>query len=99
MTVLYKHKKRYIKRIRDLYLRIDQNDSDSISLSEFFKLIDLMEENSQWQIPFMEDNKYWLRFRNFINKKFYLKKIVSSVQFEILMFVIVIVNSIILLLG
>lgn len=45
MKVAYLRKKRYIKRIRDLYLSIDVNDSNSISLNEFFDLIDIIEKN------------------------------------------------------
>lgn len=45
MTLAYKNKKRYIKRIKDLYVKIDSNESNSISLNEYFELIDLMELN------------------------------------------------------
>lgn len=57
----------YIKRIRDLYLAIDTNDSNSISLNEFFELIDILEENPKWHIPMFPDSVYWDKFRKFIN--------------------------------
>lgn len=48
MSDIYKYKKRYLKRIKPLYLKIDVNDSNSISLSEFFRLVDIIEENEHW---------------------------------------------------
>lgn len=48
MALNYKHKKRLIKRIDELYLQIDVNDSNSISLNEFFELIDIIEANAKW---------------------------------------------------
>lgn len=43
MSKLYLNKKRYKKRIKDFFIQIDINDSDSISLNEFFDIIDIME--------------------------------------------------------
>ena len=43
MQLAYKNKKRFTKRIDDLYLKLDSSDSNSISLNEFFELIDYIE--------------------------------------------------------
>ena len=56
MILNFKHKKRLIKRIEELYLQIDVNDSDSISLNEFFELIDIIEANAKWQLPLFGDS-------------------------------------------
>ena len=40
MQLAYKNKKRFTKRIDNLYLKLDSSDSNSISLNEFFELID-----------------------------------------------------------
>jgi hypothetical protein len=48
MKSVYMNKKSYIKKIKPLYLMIDINDSDSISLNEFFDLIDILEGDPKY---------------------------------------------------
>ena len=48
MENLYLQKKTYIKRINDLYKLIDRNDNNSISVNEFFEIIDILEKNPRF---------------------------------------------------
>ncbi len=48
MLEVYLHKKRYIKRISELYKCLDSNESDSVSVNEFFDLIDHLEKNPRF---------------------------------------------------
>ena len=68
------------------------NDSNSISLNEFFGLVDVLERNPNFHIPLFSDWNIWENFRIFINKKFYFKKISKSTPFEIFMVIILIAN-------
>ncbi len=92
MSGVYLLKKRYIKRIRSLYLKIDLNDSDSISLNEFFDLIDTMEKNPKYHVPLIPDSEYWHKIRLFINKYLKFKYIGKNIYFEIFMFVVLTLN-------
>jgi hypothetical protein len=55
MEKVYKYKRRYCKRIKYLYKELDKNESNSITLNEFFDLIDIMEQNDKWHIPIFSD--------------------------------------------
>jgi hypothetical protein len=48
MKVIYLNKKRYIKRIDKLFSFIDLNESGSISITEFFEIIDIVEKNPEF---------------------------------------------------
>ena len=50
MKEAYMHKKRYIKeeRLNELYKLIDTNESNSISVNEFFELLDILEKNKRF---------------------------------------------------
>ena len=97
MSIAYKQKKRYVKRIRDLYLAIDTNDSNSISLNEFFELIDVLEENPKWHLPMFPDSQNWNRFRKYLNRKIKLKLFAKSTGFEGFMFLVLIVNCVVII--
>ena len=94
MKIAYMNKGRYIKRIRELYLQIDTNDTNSISLNEFFELIDILEQNPKWHLPSIPDSQIWDNFRKFFNKNLKFKMIAKSNIFEAFMFVILIINSV-----
>ena len=94
MKIAYMNKGRYIKRIRELYLQIDTNDTNSISLNEFFELIDILEQNPKWHLPSIPDSEIWDNFRKFFNKNLKFKMIAKSNIFEAFMFVILIINSV-----
>ena len=63
MSECYLNKKRYIKKINDLYLKLDNNQSDGVSLNEFFELIEIMEKEPYFQIPSYPDFAIWENFR------------------------------------
>ena len=50
MEKVYLHKKHYIKKdhIDELYRLIDKNDDDSLSVNEFFELIDILDRNPKF---------------------------------------------------
>jgi hypothetical protein len=57
-----------MKRIRELYLNIDKNDSNSISINEFFDLIEVMLGNPNFIVPILPDFHWWYLVRRFFNK-------------------------------
>ena len=59
MAEVYYQKKKYLKRIKDLYLTLDKNDSNSMSVNEFFDLVENIEANSKYEPPLMPDLKQW----------------------------------------
>ena len=65
MTEVYLKRKRYVKRIKDLYKQIDSNESNSVSVNEFFELIDILEKDSQFHIPLFPDLYIWDVVRKF----------------------------------
>jgi len=67
MSLAFKNKKRYTKRINDLYLKLDSNKNGTISLNEYFELIDIMEGNEQWHIPLFGDLEIWIKIRAYLN--------------------------------
>jgi len=43
MTIVYDSKKRYLKRIDELFNLMDCNQNEKVTINEFFELIDIME--------------------------------------------------------
>ena len=78
-------------------MAIDTNDSNSISLNEFFELIDVLEENPQWHLPMFPDSAIWDKFRKLINKHVKFKAIGKSTWFELFMFIVLIVNCVVII--
>jgi len=100
MQVLYKHKKRFTKKIPALYKFLDNNESGTITLNEFFEIIEVMEKNPEFAVPLFGDLKIW----NIIRKKFFnnilkIKKIVKHIVFEIFITLILISNCICLIIA
>jgi len=56
MSEVYYHKKRYVKRIQSLYQCMDFSENGSISLTEFFDLIDIIEKKTEYGIPLFPDS-------------------------------------------
>lgn len=57
MSGIYFQKKSFLKRIKNLYLTLDKNDSNSMSVNEFFDLVENIEANSTFEPPLMPDLK------------------------------------------
>lgn len=57
MSEIYFQKKSFLKRIKNLYLTLDKNDSNSMSVNEFFDLVENIEANSTFEPPLMPDLK------------------------------------------
>lgn len=71
---------------------MDSNNNGSISINEFFDIIDVLEEDSQFSIPIFPDSLIWEHLRNFLNHHLKFKAIANSPWFDLLMFLIVIAN-------
>jgi hypothetical protein len=74
-------------------LKIDENETNSISINEFFELIECIESDTKFFLPLFPDLKLWDTFRRFMNQYLKIKIIVRSGYFEIGMFIVLIVNS------
>lgn len=100
MKRLYLHRKEYMKKIRRLYLNIDQNDSQQISMNEFFDIIDVIERYPEFDAPSFSDQAIWMTIRAKANGgRWSLKVISRSWIFETIMMVLLIVNCTFLILG
>ncbi|KAL4467991.1 hypothetical protein ABPG72_015861 [Tetrahymena utriculariae] len=99
MSCLYLKKKSFIKKIKQLHDILDTNQTQSLSLNEFFEIIDVMEKNPRFQVPSFKDYKSWEAFRFKMNNKFYCKKIARSTIFEVAMLTILIINCVILFIS
>jgi len=47
----YLNKKRMLKRVPALFRLMDDNENGSVSLNEFFQIIDHIQKNSKFSIP------------------------------------------------
>ncbi|EAR82678.2 cation channel family transporter (macronuclear) [Tetrahymena thermophila SB210] len=99
MSNLYLKKKSFLKKIKQLHCILDTNQTQSLSLNEFFEIIDVMEKNPRFQVPAFKDYKSWDIFRQKMNQKFYCKKIARSPIFDVSMLLILIINCAILFIS
>ncbi|KAL4429432.1 hypothetical protein ABPG74_021019 [Tetrahymena malaccensis] len=99
MSCLYLKKKSFLKKIKQLHFILDTNQTQSLSLNEFFEIIDVMEKNPRFQVPSFKDYKFWEVFRQKMNQKFYCKKIARSALFEGLMLFVLVINCVILFIS
>ena len=74
MQMVYLEQEEKYPWIKEIFILMDENHNDKICLNEFDNLIDLMEKRFKYSIPACRPSKYWLIFRNYLNKKlkFYL---------------------------
>lgn len=63
------------------------------------KLCKLMEEDSHIMPPRFNDWQTFIRFRRWLRKHWYLKKIVNSDFFDIVVIIVIIVNFIIIMVS
>ena len=48
MKAVYLHKRNYYHKINDLFMLLDDNENNYITLTEFNELIDIMERNKKY---------------------------------------------------
>ncbi len=109
MKEVYYQKRRNIKRIKELYLTLDTNDNGSIviiilflffkSINEFFDIIENLEKHSKFAVPLCRDFELWDKIRHFINKTFYIKKIIRNKWFDRFIFTVLITNIVSILVN
>ncbi|EGR34811.1 hypothetical protein IMG5_001520 [Ichthyophthirius multifiliis] len=99
---IYKHKnklKKTKKKQESLFLHLDKQQQQILTLDDFFDLIDVLESNKKFSLPYIKDNLCWKKTRNFFNKKLYLKKIANNNYFELFMSIVLIFNIIVIILS
>jgi hypothetical protein len=106
MLFVYKNKTRYAHQIKELSFKMDPNNNSVIVniklkqfVSDFMKLGKYMEESAELRPPLFDDWLWFIRFRDHLNYRLHLDKIVESDWYEVVIMLVVIVNIIIVLLS
>jgi hypothetical protein len=66
------------KEIQDFYILLDHNESGRISIEEFFNVLQIIDENKKYAIDWMRTLQVWEDFREFMNRRLKLRKILDS---------------------
>lgn len=80
-----------------MYDCLDTNNNKTLSIDEFFEVIEVMESHEKFAIPLIKRKKQWKSFRRAIDKKLKLSKIASNFIYNIIVFVIMVVNCALLI--
>lgn len=68
-----------------------------MKMEDFATVGEVIKENRKLITPDAPELAIWMKFRGFLNDKLKLRHAVEHIGFEILMFIVVIVNSVVLI--
>ncbi|EGR34843.1 hypothetical protein IMG5_000710 [Ichthyophthirius multifiliis] len=75
-----------------LWNYINQERQNKINIDQFFNVIDIIEQQKEFSLSKIKPFKQWIKFRNYILKKFNLQIYVENLYFEIFIFIITLIS-------
>lgn len=75
---------------------MDTNNNKTLSIDEFFEVVEVIESHDAFAIPLIRRRQFWKKFREKLNQKFHFNKIASSFQYNLIIFFLMISNCAIL---
>ena len=92
MLYTYRNKLRLIDQIKELSFRLDENQDSDLFVSEFLNFCKVIEQEPDMYPPQFDDWSPYIRFRKFLKRKLYLKKVVNSMTFRVIVTLITVAS-------
>ena len=76
---------------------MDTNNNQTLSIDEFFEVVEVLESHESFAIPLIKRRTFWKTFREKINKKFHFFALANSFPYNLIIFILMIINCAILI--
>ena len=71
---------------------MDTNNNKTLSIDEFFEVVEVLESHESFAIPLMKRRKFWKMFREKLNSKFKFLNLANSFNYNLIIFILTISN-------